>query len=111
VVKVSYVDDKGTTRTVDAGKGDSVMDAATRAGIGGIVAICGGQMVCGTCHVFVDPAWADKAGGPGEDEEIMLEALAGRTEVRDTSRLSCQIKLTPALDGLVVHLPKDQPGV
>jgi ferredoxin, 2Fe-2S len=111
VTKVTYVDSNGASRTVEAKPGESVMEAATRAGITGIVAICGGQMICGTCHVFVDPAWAARVGGPGDDEEIMLDALGARTEVRDTSRLSCQIKLNDALDGLIVHLPKDQPGV
>ena len=79
--------------------------------VDGIDALCGGVMQCGTCHCYIDEAWADRVGGPGEDEATMLEALEGSVEVRPTSRLSCQIQLGEELDGLVVHIPKVQPGV
>ncbi|MDD3798981.1 MAG: 2Fe-2S iron-sulfur cluster-binding protein, partial [Novosphingobium sp.] len=76
----------------------------------GIDALCGFMRQCGTCHVYIAPASREKVGPPNEDEQTMLEALEG-VEVRPTSRLSCQIQLSEELDGLVVEVPPDQPGV
>jgi 2Fe-2S ferredoxin len=111
MANVNFVAPDGTVQTVDAPDGQSVMRTARDADIDGIVAICGGNMLCGTCHVTVDPEWADRVGPPGDDEAAVLEALDNRAEVRPTSRLSCQIRMLPALDGLVVRLPRYQPGV
>ena len=111
MANVNYVASDGSVRAADAPDGQSVMRTARDADIDGIVAICGGSMMCGTCHVVVDLRWADRVGPPGEDEAAVLEALDGKAEVQPTSRLSCQIKMSPALDGLVVHLPRYQPGV
>jgi ferredoxin len=72
----------------------------------GIVAECGGSAMCGTCHVYVDPAWLDKLPAPLPNELEMLECTAA--ERLPESRLSCQIKLTPGLDGLVVRIPDRQ---
>lgn len=108
---VSYVQPDGAAHTIDADDGRSVMQTARDAGVTGIVAICGGNMMCGTCHVRVDDAWTGRAGPPGEDESGVLEALDIRAEVSTASRLACQIKLSPALDGLIVHVPRYQPGV
>ena len=68
------------------------------------------MMQCGTCHVYIAPEWADRVGPPSADEATMLEALDG-VELRPTSRLSCQIQLGEELDGLVVEIPPDQPGI
>ena len=106
MVKVTYVQADGTQTTVDADEGDSVMSTALAHNIPGIVAECGGAMMCATCHCYVDDDWAAKTGDRNDGEDDMLDcALA---EVKETSRLSCQIKLTEDLDGLVVHLPDEQ---
>lgn len=78
--------------------------------VDGIDANCGGMMQCGTCHVYITEAWAAKVGPPPDDEAAMLEALEG-VEVRPTSRLSCQIQLGEELDGLIVEIPPEQPGI
>ncbi len=106
MVKVTFIEHDGTETTVEAAEGDSVMSAAIANGIDGIVAECGGSMMCATCHCYVDDAWADRTGPRKEGEDDMLESAA--SEVKETSRLSCQIKLTADLDGLVVHLPEEQ---
>ncbi|WP_425052207.1 2Fe-2S iron-sulfur cluster-binding protein [Psychromarinibacter sp. S121] len=106
MVKVTYIEHDGTETTVEAAEGDSVMSAAIANGIDGIVAECGGSMMCATCHCYVDDAWTDSTGPRKEGEDDMLESAA--SEVKETSRLSCQIKLTADLDGLVVHLPEEQ---
>jgi 2Fe-2S ferredoxin len=86
--------------------GASLMRAAVDAGIDGIAADCGGSLICATCHVIVDPAWSDRLPAPSADELSMLEMTAA--ERCPTSRLSCQITLQPALDGLSVQLPPTQ---
>ncbi len=108
---MNYKAADGSVRQAEARDGQSVMETARQAGIDGIVAICGGSMMCGTCHVVVDEAWFDRTGPAGDDEAAVLEALDSRAEVSPTSRLSCQIKMSPSLDGLVVNLPNYQPGV
>ncbi|MBY4212600.1 2Fe-2S iron-sulfur cluster binding domain-containing protein [Rhodococcus fascians] len=105
MARVTYLSD-GADETVDGQLGDSVMITAVQNGIDGIVAECGGALSCATCHVYVDPGWFDKTGPAGEDEADML--AGAMCEPRETSRLSCQIELTPALDGLVVTLPEEQ---
>ena len=83
------------------------MQVAIDNDVRGILADCGGSCSCATCHCYVDEAWADKAGTPtSQDERDMLEMTAA--EIKPTSRLSCQIEMTAALDGLVVHLPEAQ---
>ena len=96
----------GSEHGLEAPEGVTVMAAATGAGVPGIVAECGGSAMCATCHVVVDEAWLDKLPAPLANELEMLECTA---VPRSTgSRLSCQIKLTPALQGLVLHLPDRQ---
>ena len=104
--KVTYVDPDGTELEVDAATGTSVMMAAVNADIDGIVAECGGSLMCATCHVYVDDAFADRLPEMSADENEMLEAAA--SERLPTSRLSCQIELSDELDGLVVRLPETQ---
>jgi ferredoxin, 2Fe-2S len=106
VPEVTYVDPDGTRTTVDAPIGTSVMMAAIDHDIDGIVAECGGSLMCATCHVYVDDAFAGRIARMSGDEDEMLEAAS--SERRPTSRLSCQIELTDELDGLVVELPETQ---
>jgi 2Fe-2S ferredoxin len=83
------------------------MRGALYNGVDGIVGECGGALSCATCHCYVDEAWTEKVGGPvNETEEELLEQASA--EVKPNSRLSCQIDMTDALDGLVVHLPESQ---
>lgn len=104
---VTYIEIDGAERAVDLPAGENVMRGAVNNGIEGIVGECGGGLACATCHCYIDEAWADKVGGPSSDDERdMLESAAA--EVRPTSRLSCQIEITPDLDGLVVRLPDRQ---
>ena len=100
-----------TERVLEADQGATLRDTALAAGLPGIAGVCGGNMMCGTCHVYLADAWLGRAGERSEDEEAVLDSLSLRADVRPTSRLSCQIRLTAALDGLVVHLPKSQPGI
>ncbi len=102
---ITYIDAHGESRTVEAETGSTVMEAAIRNAIPGIEAECGGACACATCHVYVDEAWMEKVGQAEPMEEDMLDFAF---DVRPTSRLSCQIKMTPALDGLVVHVPERQ---
>jgi 2Fe-2S ferredoxin len=104
MTEIIFMTAKGERR-IDATDGLSVMEAARRAGIEGIVAECGGACSCATCHVYVDEAWMDRIGKAAGSEADMLEFA---DEVREQSRLSCQIKITPALSGLVLHVPAEQ---
>lgn len=103
---IKVIDFDGTEHELDAPTNVSLMQAATSAGIDGIVAECGGCALCATCHVYVDPAWLPKLDEPAGNEEDMLDFTA--SECRENSRLSCQITLTEELDGLVVRLPETQ---
>src|SRR3989440_5113944 len=105
MTKINFVDHTGETRSVDVENGATVMEAAIRNAIPGIEAECGGACACATCHVFVDEAWRERTGGPSEMEEDMLDFAF---DVRPSSRLSCQIKVTDALDGLIVRVPEKQ---
>ncbi len=103
---VTFVDAGGVSTTLDATAGSSVMQVAVSQGLAGIAADCGGAASCATCHVYVDPAWLDLLSPVGEDEDAMLDCTAA--ERRPNSRLSCQIPVSAALDGLVVILPDRQ---
>jgi 2Fe-2S ferredoxin len=105
MAKITFIDHSGEKRTVEAEPGSTVMENAIRNDIPGIEAECGGACSCATCHVYVDDAWAEIVGGPQPMEEDMLDFAY---DVRPNSRLSCQIKVTPALDGLVVTTPERQ---
>ena len=106
MVQITFVQPDGSQTVVDANEGASVMETAVNNGVDGIFAECGGAMMCATCHCYVDEAWAGKTGGRVDGEEDMLECAAA--ELRDTSRLSCQLKVSGDLDGLIVHLPAEQ---
>ncbi|GAA3707309.1 2Fe-2S iron-sulfur cluster-binding protein [Streptomyces tremellae] len=104
---MTYTDSSGRAYTVDATVGESVMAAAVKNGVPGIVAECGGNCSCATCHVYVGQDFAPLVGQPGDMEEDLLDmAVADR---RETSRLSCQIRVTEELDGLTVEIPPEQP--
>ncbi len=103
--KITYIEPNETAHTVEAEVGSTVMEAAIQNGISGIEAECGGACACATCHVYVDEAWREKTGEPSPMEEDMLDF---GYDIRPNSRLSCQIKVTPDLDGLVVRIPERQ---
>jgi 2Fe-2S ferredoxin len=105
MAKITYVEHDGTSHDAEVESGVSAMEGAVRNGIPGIDADCGGAMACATCHVYVDPRWTEIVGPPGELESDMLD-FAER--VRKNSRLSCQIAVTDALDGLVLRMPVSQ---
>jgi len=105
MVKITYVDVDGTARTVEGDVGSTVMETAIKNAVPGIEAECGGACACSTCHVYVDEAWTEKTGAPSPMEEDMLDFAF---DVKPNSRLSCQIKVSDALDGLVVRTPERQ---
>ncbi len=105
MAKITYVQPDGSRQTVDAQPGVTVMEAAKLNNVSGIEAECGGACACATCHVYVDAAWREKVGKPADMENDMLDFAF---DVREESRLSCQIKVTEALDGLVVKVPEKQ---
>jgi 2Fe-2S ferredoxin len=105
MAKITYIEFDGTEHTVEVRNGLSVMEGAIKNNVPGIDADCGGACACATCHCYVDPAWQDKTGTASAMEESMLDFAQN---VESNSRLSCQIRVTDALDGLIVRLPEDQ---
>src|SRR3977135_1629815 len=105
MAKVHFVDHTGETRIIDVENGATVMEAAIPNAVPGIEADCGGARRRGTRHVYVDEAWREKVGAPTPMEEDMLDF---GFDVRPNSRLSCQIKVSDALDGLIVSTPERQ---
>lgn len=105
MVKITYIEQDGKAHEVDVSEGMTVMEGAVNNMVPGIDAECGGACACATCHVYVDPAWTDKVGPRSEMEEDMLDFAF---DVRENSRLSCQIPVTRELDGLIVRVPEKQ---
>ena len=105
MAQITFTDHDGGERTVEAREGQTVMEVAIANDVPGIEAECGGGCSCATCHVYVHDAWSEVVGGPTPMEEDMLDFAF---DVRPSSRLSCQIKITPALDGLKVTTPERQ---
>ncbi|MHA1522874.1 MAG: 2Fe-2S iron-sulfur cluster-binding protein [Alphaproteobacteria bacterium] len=105
MAKITFIEHDGTAHEVEAQEGASVMESAIKNLVPGIEADCGGACACATCHVFVDAKWTAAVGGPSEMEEDMLDFAF---DVRDNSRLSCQITVSEKLDGLVVRTPEKQ---
>ena len=103
--KITYISADGAETVVDAPVGSTVMENAIKHMVSGIEAECGGACACATCHVYVDEAWKDKTGESSAMEESMLDFAEN---VEPNSRLSCQIKVSDALDGLIVRLPESQ---
>ncbi len=102
---INFILANGERHSIDAEDGEVVMRVAVRNNFSGILAECGGACSCATCHVHIDRSWLDKLPPPLDTETEMLEFAEG---VDDTSRLSCQLKITPQLDGLIVHVPESQ---
>lgn len=105
MIKVTFVEANGKVREVEASAGATLMETAIKNSVPGIDAECGGACACATCHVYVDPEWMAAVGKAESMEEDMLDFAH---EVKPNSRLSCQIKLTPALNGLKVTTPAKQ---
>jgi 2Fe-2S ferredoxin len=103
--RITYIEHDGTEHQIEVPVGQSVMQGAVDNGVPGIDADCGGECACATCHVFVDPAWLARTGTPDEQEKSMVSFAA---TAQPNSRLACQIKVTAALDGLVVRMPEAQ---
>jgi 2Fe-2S ferredoxin len=103
--KITYIEHSGAEHVVDVAVGLSVMEGAVKNSIPGIDADCGGACACSTCHVYVDPSWFEKLPAREAMEEDMLDFAY---EPRENSRLTCQIKVTPELDGLIVRMPEKQ---
>ena len=105
MAKIAYVQPNGDQRVLEVAPGLSVMEGAVNNNVRGIIAECHGALSCATCHVYVDPSWVDRLGEKSETESSMLECVC---DPHPNSRLSCQIKVTEALDGLVVATPERQ---
>ena len=106
MAKITYVEWGGKEHVVDVADGLTVMEGARDNGIPGIEADCGGACACSTCHVYVDPAWVDKLPAREAMEEDMLDFAHQPDPTR--SRLTCQLKVSPALEGLKVFMPEKQ---
>jgi ferredoxin, 2Fe-2S len=107
VAFVTYIEHSGARHKVEVPNGESVMRGAVNNLIPGIVGECGGDLACATCHCYVDEAWTGRVGPPASQaERDMLDCAA--SEIRPSSRLSCQITVGDELDGLIVHLPELQ---
>lgn len=105
--RIKFIEHDGTEHDVVADQGSSIMEAAVSNNIPGIDGDCGGVCACATCHVFIDNAWFGKVEDqqPDEFETAMLDMADG---VEPNSRLACQLKMSEALDGIVIHLPDSQ---
>ena len=103
--KITFIDYLGTSKTVDARAGSTVMETAIKNNVTGIEAECGGACACATCHVYVEGEWLAAVGEPGVAEKDMLDF---GYDVRENSRLSCQIRVSESLDGLRVQTPEKQ---
>lgn len=106
MAKITYIEHNGTQHTVEVATGMTVMEGARDNGIPGIDADCGGACACSTCHVYVDTAWVEKLPVRDPMEEDMLDFAWEPDPVR--SRLTCQLRVSDELDGLVVNLPEKQ---
>ena len=106
MAKITYVEHSGKEHVVDVANGLTVMEGARDNNIPGIEADCGGACACSTCHVYVDPSWVDRLPPKETMEEDMLDFAFEPDPA--TSRLTCQVKVTDALDGLVVRMPERQ---
>ena len=105
MASVTYIAASGEQTVLDVENGSSVMRGAVDDGVLGIIGECSGNCSCATCHVYVDPEWVDRVGAKSDLEAELLEEVF---ESRPNSRLSCQIKVTDDLDGLVVRMPERQ---
>lgn len=105
MARITYIEPDGSERIVDVKAGLSIMEGAINNGVNGIEADCGGVCACATCHIYLDAGWIEAAGPRTDIEEAMLDLA---NEVRENSRLSCQVKVTDAMDGLILSIPEEQ---
>ena len=105
MTKITYIENNGKSHTVEVAEGLTVMEGAVQNNIPGIDADCGGGMACATCHVYVKDEWFDRINKKSEGEDDMIDQAY---EPKKSSRLSCQIQVSPEIDGLEVHLPEKQ---
>ena len=103
--RITYIDHTGRNYLTDGEVGQTVMETAIKHDVPGIVAECGGACSCATCHVYVDEAWRGITGEPSQMEEDMLDFAF---DVRPESRLSCQLRIADAYDGLIIRIPEHQ---
>jgi 2Fe-2S ferredoxin len=103
--KVNFILPDGATETVDVAAGTSIMRAAMDNGVSGIVAECGGCLSCATCHAYIGETWLDKLPAASDEEKVMVECAI---DVRENSRLTCQVVVTDELDGIDVTIPQSQ---
>lgn len=106
MVHITFIENDARSYAVDAEHGQTLMQTATSHGVRGLTAECGGARVCGTCHCYIDEPWLGAAGPPCEDEKTMVEFSEHH---HPNSRLSCQIQVSEAMEGMVVRLPPSQP--
>lgn len=106
MAKVTFIEHDGLEQVVEIPAGWTLMQGAVQHGVAGIEGECGGSCACATCHCYVDEAYLDALPPLGETEDQMLDCAA--SERRSNSRLSCQIKMSDGLDGIVVRLPETQ---
>jgi 2Fe-2S ferredoxin len=105
--RITFVQPDGTRHTIDAESGRTGMDAARGLGIPGLRGECGGQCLCSTCHCYVDEQWLGRLPPRHPEEENLIDFV---WEPREASRLTCQLVITDAMDGLVLHVPEYQIG-
>ena len=105
MVKITFIEFDKTEHTIDADEGMSLMEVALQNGVPGIDADCGGACACATCHVYIDKSWVEKTGEAEQMEQDMLDFAF---DVTEQSRLSCQVKVTDDLDGIIINLPEKQ---
>ena len=105
MANMTFIEHDGTEHSTEIEEGKSLMQLAMDNGIPGVDADCGGECACGTCHVIVEPQWIAMTGPVSADEQQMLDMTP---EQADTSRLSCQIKMSREMDGMCVRLPEFQ---
>ena len=105
MVKITFIEHNGLAHPVEVAPGGTLMEAAIDNAVPGIDADCGGCCSCATCHVFVEEQWLNKLAPMGPNEEAMLSL---RPDRKENSRLSCQVPIVDALDGIVVKMPEFQ---
>jgi ferredoxin, 2Fe-2S len=105
MARITYIEFTGKKHELDITPGLSIMQGAIANNVRGVIAECGGACSCATCHVYIDESWVDRLEKKSEEEEAMLDAVCDQ---QPNSRLSCQIKVTAEIEGLIVKLPAKQ---
>ena len=105
MAKITYIEHDGTEHQVDVAAGQTLKDGAVNNMIPGVLAECGGNCACATCHVYIDSAWTDRVGPANEMEADMLDFAH---EPQENSRLSCQVEVKAEMEGLIVRIPEKQ---